>query len=120
MYPSVVKLIKFNLVMPMMPIIVIIVGIGNNTYTCSNSPDIDHSPYVSMEPLFCVLAGLVLADENGVWHWEEPHQSAVLQVVQHLMLTLNLTVHVCLGEGGSYRSILYRATMYHYSLMLYI
>ena len=53
-----------------------------------------------MEPLFCVLTGLVLADENGVWHWEEPHQSAVLQVVQYFMLTLYLTVHVSVPGGG--------------------
>ena len=68
-------------------------------YNYSNLPDIDHSPYIiCVEPLFSILTGLVLADENGVWHWEEPHQSAILQVVQHLMLTLNLTVHV---RGGA-------------------
>ena len=56
----------------------------------------DNSPYVRVEPLLCVLAGLVLADENGVWHWEEPHQSAILKVVQYLVLTLNITVHACM------------------------
>ena len=60
-------------------------------------PDIDDSRYVSMEPLFCILTGLVLADENGVWHWEEPHQSAILQIVQHLILTLNFTVIVIIN-----------------------
>ena len=109
-YPSIIRLIKFNLVMPMMPlviqkinVIVLVMVHRHNTIilcTCSNSPDIDHSPYVRMEPLFCVLTGLVLADENGVWHWEEPHQSAVLQVLQHLMLALDLTVNNLFGGGG--------------------
>ena len=58
----------------------------------NNAPDINHAPYVGVEPLLRVLTGLVLADENGVWNWEEPHQSAILEVVQYLMLTLNLTV----------------------------
>ena len=57
----------------------------------STSPDIDDSPYVRVEPLLCVFTGLVLADENGVWHWEESHQSAILKVVQLLMFTLNVT-----------------------------
>lgn len=66
--------------------------------TCMyNSPDVDHSPYVRVEPLLCILTGLVLADENGVWHWEEPHQSAILKVVQYLVFTLNLTKNVCCG-----------------------
>ena len=76
-------------------------------------PDIDHSPYVGVEPLFCVLTGLVLADENGVWHWEEPHQSAVLQVLQPLVLTLYLTVHVCSGGGGQFYITADRAAMHY-------
>ena len=62
----------------------------------STSPDIDDSPYIRVEPLLCIFTGLVLADENGVWHWEKPHQSAVLKVVQYLMLTLDITVQVCM------------------------
>lgn len=54
-------------------------------------PDIDHSPDVGMEPNLCVVTGLVLTDNDGVWHWKEPNQCAVLEILQNLTLTLDIT-----------------------------
>ena len=44
-----------------------------------------------MEPQLCAVAGLILANEYRMWHREQSYKSAILQVVQHLMLTLHIT-----------------------------
>ena len=52
----------------------------------SSSPEINDAPHVSPEPSSCAGVGLVLADQDGVWHWQEAHQGAVLQEPQDLAL----------------------------------
>ena len=43
---------------------------------------------------------LVLAYEDGMRYWEESNQSAVLQILQNLMLTFDITNVWWWGDGG--------------------
>lgn len=47
-------------------------------------PQIDDPPHVGAEPHGRARVGLVLADEDGVGHRQQPHQGAVLQEPQDL------------------------------------
>ena len=57
------------------------------------SPEIDDPPHVGPEPHGGAGVGLVLADEDGVRHRQQPHQRAMLQELQDLRL-------VCQTPGG--------------------
>lgn len=56
----------------------------------------DQAPNKCREPHVCVAVGLVLADNNGVRHWEQPHHRRIVDVSHYKLVIGAMLLHQAL------------------------